>query len=131
MLNLYLLADDLFYGQIIVMEAFKISAETAYTLNEGWMNLRKLETNSEELRKRWIGENIPVSNPDTPNTSTKVSGVSWYNKDDNLGLELRPSLSKLNYDWFKKRNILKLTAMIFDLAGFIAPFVLRIKCLLQ
>ncbi|GFU13723.1 uncharacterized protein NPIL_59501, partial [Nephila pilipes] len=52
--------------------------------------------------------------------------------DDNLGLELQSLLSYLERKPpCTKRAVLKSAAHIFDPIGFISPFVVRIKCLLQ
>lgn len=46
---------------------------------------------------------------------------------------LIPSIVKLikDSDCSIKRNVFKITSMIFDQAGFYAPYVMPIKCLFQ
>ncbi|KFM63037.1 hypothetical protein X975_02648, partial [Stegodyphus mimosarum] len=130
MLNSNLYVDDLFSGATTVEEALNLSNEAVKILAEGGFNLRKFETNSLELKQKWLEEKLISLNNDTPCTSLKVLGLIWNNDEDVLGLELKPLLSSMNTDC-TKRNVLKIAAKIFDPSGFIAPFVIRIKCLLQ
>ncbi|GFU41264.1 integrase_H2C2 domain-containing protein [Nephila pilipes] len=51
--------------------------------------------------------------------------------DDTLGLDLRSLLSNFNDRECTKRNVLHNAAKLFDLSGFLSPFLIRIKCLLQ
>ena len=58
--------DDLFLGATIVAEPLKLTTESVKILREGGMNLRKFQTNSRKLRKKWL-ENIVISlNSDIP-----------------------------------------------------------------
>ncbi|KAF8783386.1 hypothetical protein HNY73_013551 [Argiope bruennichi] len=61
----------------------------------------------------------------------KVLGLVWNNIDDTLGLDLRSLFSNFNDSECTKRNVLHTAAKLFDPPGFISPFLIRIKCLLQ
>ncbi|XP_054717305.1 uncharacterized protein LOC129226700 [Uloborus diversus] len=121
--------QDLFFGANTTEEAFKLSIEAVEIMNKGGMNLRKFETNSEELRAKW-NEQDCIDNFNSDNTSLKVLGLIWNSDNDTFSVDFRNLLSKIN-DNCTKRNVLRIVAMIFDPVGFIAPFVIRMKYFLQ
>ena len=59
---------------------------------------------------------------------TKTLGVSWTANDDQFLFHYTPPSDQFQYT---KRNVLRSTATIFDPMGFLAPFVVRAKLLLQ
>ncbi|XP_054713877.1 uncharacterized protein LOC129223335 [Uloborus diversus] len=131
MLNNFIYVDDIFYGSDSVEHAFKLSTEAYNVLKEAGMNLRQFSTNSEELEKIWDKNGI-VEVQKEHNDTLKVLGLNWCNSKDVLFLnidKLSETLNKCRI--ITKRNILKVTATIFDPVGFISPFVLRAKLIMQ
>ena len=59
---------------------------------------------------------------------TKTLGVSWTVTNDQFLFHYTPPFQEFQYT---KRNVLRSTATIFDPMGFLAPFVVRAKLLLQ
>ena len=59
---------------------------------------------------------------------TKTLGVSWTANEDQFLFHYTPPSDQFQYT---KRNVLRSTATIFDPMGFLAPFVVRAKLLLQ
>ena len=59
---------------------------------------------------------------------TKTLGVSWTATDDQFLFHYTPPSDQFQYT---KRNVLRSTATIFDPMGFLAPFVVRAKLLMQ
>ncbi|XP_054709054.1 uncharacterized protein LOC129218752 [Uloborus diversus] len=131
MLNNFIYVDDIFYGSDSVEHACKLSTEAYNVLKEAGMNLRHFSTNSEELEKIWDNNGI-VEVQKEHNDTLKVLGLNWCNSKDVLFLnidKLSETLNKCRI--ITKRNILNVTATIFDPVGFISPFVLRAKLIMQ
>lgn len=131
MLNSSIYVDDLFYGAESLEQAFNLSTEAYKVLCEAGMNLRKFNTNSEVLKKRWNSYGLIKLENET-NSSFKVLGLNWCTKTDRIFLNIDPLYDTLNNcKKITKRNILKVTATIFDPVGLISPFVVRAKLLIQ
>ena len=60
--------------------------------------------------------------------TTKTLGVLWSTKDDTFFFVYSSPSSQFR---FTKRNVLKKTATVFDPLGFISPFIIRAKLLIQ
>ena len=60
--------------------------------------------------------------------TTKTLGVLWSTKDDTFFFVYSSPSSQFK---FTKRNVLKKTATVFDPLGFISPFIIRAKLLIQ
>lgn len=131
MLNNSIYVDDIFYGSDTVEHAFKLSTGAHNVLIEAGMNLRQYNTNSEELKKLWDDSGI-IQSEIEPNNSLKVLGLKWCTSTDVISLNIDNLCETLNNCRdITKRNILKVTATIFDPVGFLSPFVLRAKLLMQ
>ncbi|GFY42726.1 integrase catalytic domain-containing protein [Trichonephila inaurata madagascariensis] len=130
MLNESLYVDP-FFGSSTVEEAFKLSSGAVLILKEASMNMRKFDTNSEELKNLWRNSNSLTEINANSDSYLKVLGLVWNNSDDTVGLDLRSLLSSLNNKECTKRNVLHTAAKLFDPSGFVSPFLIRIKCLLQ
>ena len=59
---------------------------------------------------------------------TKTLGVSWTACDDQFLFKYSPPSTDFEYT---KRNVLKKTATLFDPLGFLSPFVVKAKLLMQ
>ncbi|GBN08580.1 hypothetical protein AVEN_264858-1 [Araneus ventricosus] len=94
------------------------------------MNLRKFKTNSEELRNLWYERGM-IEGEDTSVRPLKVLGIIWNIKDDIFELDVQPILNMIENLKNSKRCVLQTAANIFDPVGFVSPFNLIIKCLLQ
>lgn len=131
MLSTSLYVDDLFYGSFSVEEAFKLSADAVSILKDANMTMRKFDTNSTELKNLWKNSHPLIEVNEHSDSHLKVLGLNWNNDKDTLGLDLKSLMSVLDDNKCTKRNVLHTAAKIFDPAGFISPFLIRIKCLLQ
>ncbi|GBM04327.1 hypothetical protein AVEN_168147-1 [Araneus ventricosus] len=123
--------DDLFYGSSTIQDAFILSSDAVSILKDANMNMRKFDTNSKELKNVWLNSNSDIETNEHSDNHLKVLGLVWNNLDDTLGIDLHSLLSKLNENECTKRNVLHTAAKLFDPSGFISPFLIRIKCLLQ
>ncbi|XP_035211551.1 uncharacterized protein LOC118185757 isoform X1 [Stegodyphus dumicola] len=130
MLNSSLYVDDLYYGGDSVRESFELSSDAVSILKSGGFNLRKLRSNSRELEKLWI-ENGLSDSEIVGVQQLKVLGLNWNPDRDELSLEVKGLVDSWKTLRRTKRCVLQTAARIFDPIGLIAPFVIRIKLLLQ
>ncbi|XP_071043833.1 uncharacterized protein [Parasteatoda tepidariorum] len=127
-LNSKLYVDDLIFGLDNENQCLLIYKEIKEILREGGFNMRKWKTNSESLQiKLDQSENCNENS----NESSKVLGYVWNSKDDTLKLECKFAELSNKFNPLTKRLILKIASKIFDPLGFISPFTLRPKILLQ
>lgn len=134
-LNESLYVDDLITGDDEVTKALSISLESLNILKDAGMFLRKWQTNSKELIKLWKDLGIEVEesqNIISPNnTPSKVLGIAWNSKTDEIYFDVSKLVEFLSNRIDTKRFILQVVGRIFDPIGFLSPFVIRVKCLLQ
>ncbi|KAF8777068.1 hypothetical protein HNY73_013993 [Argiope bruennichi] len=109
------------------MEAFAFSSDDVTILRSGGFNLRKLRSNSSDLRALWVKNGFCESE----GVELKVLGLHWNPDKDVLSLEVKSLVDSLGELDNTKRCVIQTAARIFDAARLIAPFVVRIKCLLQ
>ncbi|GBM20678.1 hypothetical protein AVEN_150654-1 [Araneus ventricosus] len=128
MLDSSVYVDDLFYGGDSLEKAHQLSTDAVNVFREAGMNLRKFQTNSTELKKIWVENNVTS---ETENDNRKILGLIWNVNTDTLKLEIDGLLEMIPNLKCTKRHILKTVAKVFDPVGFISPFVIRVKCLLQ
>ncbi|XP_054709780.1 uncharacterized protein LOC129219413 [Uloborus diversus] len=130
MLNSSIYVDDLFYGAKTVEDAYKLSVDAVNIFRDAGMNLRKLKSNSNELNALWLRDNIKQD--ENLSKKSKFLGMNWNPINDSINLELTAVIesvkSKLNDT---KRTVLRTVAKIFDPVGFLQPFTVRMKILLQ
>ena len=65
---------------------------------------------------------------DSQDGVVKALGLAWNRKDDTLAISSPECSSTIP---LTKRNVLKQIAMLFDPLGFVSPFVIVAKMLLQ
>ncbi|XP_035228150.1 uncharacterized protein LOC118200306 [Stegodyphus dumicola] len=131
MLNSSLYADDLCYGGESVESAFSLSSEAVSILRDASFNLRKLNTNSKELYDLWVQEGLCEESRSERDSKLKVLGLVWNLEEDGLKVDVTSLLSSLESLRNSKRSVLSTAVKVFDPVGFISPFVVRIKRLMQ
>lgn len=130
-LNSQLFVDDLISGLENENQSFEIYKQIKEILREGGFNMRKWKTNSEILQKEL---NEAENYSESLNDFSKVLGYIWDSNNDTLKLE--SEFVKINdqsnqFNPLTKRLLLKIASKIYDPIGFITPFTLRPKILLQ
>lgn len=123
--------DDFIVSSREVDDAHTISTAARDILQDAGMKLCKWVTNSPELRARWTGnamEQTLVS--DSSGNVLKVLGLVWRPESDAFVFDFK-LLSVLERKENTKRNVLQTSSRIFDPIGFLTPFTVRVKCLLQ
>ncbi|GBL68829.1 hypothetical protein AVEN_238564-1 [Araneus ventricosus] len=99
------------------------------------MTLHKWQTNNEELQKLWVkkdmvsGDSSQVVEPS--GLPFKVLGVSWNKGEDSLYFDVQNLVTFLSGRVNSKRCLLHAIGRIFDPVGFLNPFGLRVKLLMQ
>ena len=151
-----LYVDDLVCGESSVEKAFKIYQSAKRMMLEGGFNLRKWNSNSNELLRRiQIAESMLDDSPSHKPTSTgviteeeesyaksitsncmttdfsKVLGVIWDSNSDDFMFDFFELVKYARSLPPSKRSLLRVTAKIFDPLGLLAPFVIRLKALFQ
>ncbi|XP_055928649.1 uncharacterized protein LOC129959781 [Argiope bruennichi] len=129
MLNSGLYVDDLYFGTDSVMEAFALSSDAVAILRSGGFKLRKLRSSNSDLRALWVKNAFCESEEE--GGELKVLGLNWNPNKDVLSLEVKGLVDSLGGLNNTKRCVLQTAERIFDPVGLIAPFVIRVKCLLQ
>ncbi|XP_053964351.1 uncharacterized protein LOC128867266 [Anastrepha ludens] len=117
--------DDLLTGSDSIESLTQIQQEVNIILESAGLKLAKWfsnhtsSSNSESLQKL-----LQLSDTD----STKTLGIHWQPKDDIFRFILEDNFSELRAT---KRNILSVSARLFDPLGLLAPLVTKAKILLQ
>lgn len=129
MLNECLYVDDLISGVDEERKGLEMSANIKQLLIDASFNMRKWKSNSKELQKRFNEEysSLKVSDED------KVLGYRWNSSEDTLGLEMRGFLEKdgMKLNATTKREVLKMIGRLYDPIGFLNPFIVTAKILMQ
>ncbi|GFR24658.1 transposable element Tcb2 transposase [Trichonephila clavata] len=130
MLNSSLYVDDLFYGTDTVKNTYRITSDAVDILKHASMNLCKFNSNSQELKDLGLSNNIAVSSSLEP---AKILGLNWNITDeDSIRIETSALEQCIKHiKDIKKRSVLQLVAKIYDPTGFISPFIMNFKILLQ
>ncbi|GFY36931.1 integrase catalytic domain-containing protein [Trichonephila clavipes] len=135
LLNKFLYVDDVLGGQSTVSSAYTTSVECVQIFNEANIPLHKWATNSAELRELW--EKNGFSTETSSNSigqnmiNYKVLGISWDTDRDVFYFDIESLLSFISKRTDTKRFLLQVAGRIFDPLGFIAPYVIRLKILIQ
>ncbi|GIY55527.1 reverse transcriptase [Caerostris darwini] len=131
MLNGSLYADDLCHGADDVETAFNLSSDAVSILSDASFNLGKLHTNSKQLHDLWIQNVLCEENSFEKDNKLKVLGLVWNLEEDMLRVDVTSLLESLKFLENTKRSVLSTAAKVFDPVGFLSPFVVRIKRLMQ
>nr|CAH7762629.1 unnamed protein product [Callosobruchus chinensis] len=117
--------DDLVVAVDNEKDAERIFCEAKQVLATASMNLRKWCSNNLKLRK------IMDCKPTAKVEIRKVLGILWEPSDDVLMINLDPVLEKSQLQMVTKRIVLQTVSKIFDPLGFLSPFIVRAKIILQ
>ncbi|KAF8788533.1 hypothetical protein HNY73_006564 [Argiope bruennichi] len=101
------------------------------------MELRKWKINSVELRDKWREAGLEMDeenysiNDNSALTPCKVLGLAWDSDLDIFQFDTRSLEKFLSKKINSKRYVLQVAGRIFDPVGFLGPFTIKIKCLIQ
>ncbi|XP_043203579.1 uncharacterized protein LOC122371370 [Amphibalanus amphitrite] len=125
-----LYCDDLLTSLKTEEEAEKFIQETRQIFSEAKMNMRKWASNRKLAAVEDDRSNsIPL--PDGETEEKRVLGVVWAPTDDSLRFDPSSLVSLSDSLRPTKRNVLRISARIFDPLGLLTPFTVRTKMLLK
>ena len=116
-----LYVDNLISGEDTPIKAIQLYNKSKYMFKDISMNLREWASNSPEVM-----QNIPDEDHAKGNT-TKVLGLEWKPQNDTISIRYKNKPINVA----SKRQILKITAGVFDPLGLFTPVTLRSKILLR
>ena len=140
--------DDLYHATDTVEEAISISKDLKNLLLLGGFNLTKWSSNSLETMKSIPEEDqnpndtkeytilppIPTFGEKDEQTSTtdteRVLGIQWSVSRDSFVINSK-TFKKVDLENPTQRKILKSVSSIYDPIGFIAPFTVRLRTIMQ
>ncbi|GFT74752.1 integrase catalytic domain-containing protein [Nephila pilipes] len=135
LLNKFVYVDDVLGGQSTVASAYTTSVECVQIFSEANMPFHQWATNSAELRELWEKNGFSIetsSNSIGQNMiNYKVLGISWDTDRDVFYFDIENLLSFISKGTDTKRFLLQVAGRIFDSLGLIAPYVIRLKVLIQ
>ncbi|GFT86752.1 integrase catalytic domain-containing protein [Nephila pilipes] len=135
LLNKFVYVDDVLGGQSTVASACTTRVKCVQIFSEANMLLHKWATNSAELRELWEKNGFSIetsSNSVGQNMiSYKVIRISWDTDRDVFYFDVENLLSFISKRTDTKRFLLQVADRIFDRLGLIAPYVIRLKVLIQ
>ena len=150
-----LYVDDLLTGADNVQEGFELYQDSKELMAKGAFNLRKWNSNSNELlqlinnkeesvaQTKTEKSNSLVEEEDesfikstvgptrTADTLVKTLGVCWNTATDEISFDFTMLIESANTMQATKRSLLQLTAKVFDPLGLLSPFSITMKCKFQ
>ena len=139
-----LYVDDLVSGVSSISEGKHFFNVAKRIMSEGVFELRKWVTNSPELSAHMKAQDKPShsgstgddltyfeSMSHTERTNKTVLGVTWDTKSDEFVFNFDSLLDKCHRMSNTKRELLSVSASVFDPLGILAPITARIKTIFQ
>ena len=121
--------DDLLRSLLDEIGAINLIRNLEKLLANRGFNLTKFNSNSESVLKAVPPEKrATTSSLEFENSITRALGVKWDLQEDNFMYTVDSNLSS---DTCTKRQILKKTSTVFDPLGFLTPFTLVAKIIIQ
>ncbi|XP_064462067.1 uncharacterized protein LOC135372371 [Ornithodoros turicata] len=120
--------DDLVVGADTVEHAASLYCEAKAILQEGGMKLVKWSTNDSTLQARFEADRVA---PAKSAIMKKVLGLSWDTDSDEVLYSLKSFFEFLEKRSDTKRYVLQAVSRVYDPLGYIAPYVITAKILLQ
>ncbi|XP_008484679.1 uncharacterized protein LOC103521349, partial [Diaphorina citri] len=118
--------DDICSSVSSESEACELQSQLVAMFKTGGFQLSKWASNSSTLLSRIPDEDKLESCLKWDDSSLKVLGLMWHPVTDSFSFEVNIKTTVCT-----KRNVLKLTASIFDVLGLIAPVTLYAKLLIK
>ncbi|GFT41951.1 reverse transcriptase domain-containing protein [Nephila pilipes] len=135
LLDTCLYVDDVISGADDISEALKISKDADTIMKDASMKLRKWNSNDQALMKTWEYEGLEThprhSENDSGVQSSKVLGIPWNVIHDYFTIDVKGLLELDTSKPVTKRIVLQSAGKIYDPVGFLSPYTIKLKCLLQ
>ncbi|GFS79408.1 reverse transcriptase domain-containing protein [Nephila pilipes] len=135
LLDTCLYVDDVISGADDISQALKISKDADTIMKDASMKLRKWNSNDQALMKTWEYEGLEThprhSENDSGVQSSKVLGIPWNVIHDYFTIDVKGLLELDTSKPVTKRIVLQSAGKIYDPVGFLSPYTIKLKCLLQ
>ncbi|GFU48491.1 reverse transcriptase domain-containing protein [Nephila pilipes] len=135
LLDTCLYVDDVISGADDISQALKISKDADTIMKDASMKLRKWNSNDQALMKTWEYEGLETyprhSENDSGVQSSKVLGIPWNVIHDYFTIDVKGLLELDTSKPVTKRIVLHSAGKIYDPVGFLSPYTIKLKCLLQ
>ncbi|GFU52718.1 integrase catalytic domain-containing protein [Trichonephila clavipes] len=135
MLDTCLYVDDVISGADDISQALKMSKDAETIMKNASMKLRKWNSNDQTLMRTWEREGLETHprHPDDSSKipSSKVLGIPWDVVHDYFTIDVKGLLQLDTSKTITKRIVLQSAGKIYDPVGFLSPYTIRLKCLLQ
>ncbi|GFY25482.1 uncharacterized protein TNCV_2486021 [Trichonephila clavipes] len=133
-LNQTLYVDDFLCGNVSVQEALTTCVESRQILKDASVDLQKWRTDSSKQNQRLKSLNFELDeHKELLNTliASKVLGVALNEKSDTFYFDSSDLETFLSKRINTKRYLLQAASRLFDPVGFVGPYTIRIKCLIE
>ncbi|GFX07325.1 integrase catalytic domain-containing protein [Trichonephila clavipes] len=114
MLDTCLYVDDVISGADDISQDLKVSKDAETIMKNARMKLRKWNSNDQTLMRTWEKEGLET-HPRHPDDSSKIPSTSAIDTSKPI----------------TKRIVLQSAGKIYEPVGFLSPYTIRLKCLLQ
>ncbi|GFU76788.1 integrase catalytic domain-containing protein [Trichonephila clavipes] len=135
MLDTCLYVDDVISGADDISQALKVSKDAERIMKNASMKLRKWNSNDQTLMRTWEREGLETHprHPDDSSKipSSKVLGIPWDVVHDYFTIDVKGLLQLDTSKPITKRIVLQSAGKIYDPVGFLSPYTIRLKFLLQ
>ncbi|GFY36409.1 integrase catalytic domain-containing protein [Trichonephila clavipes] len=134
MLDTCLYVNDVISGADDISQALKVSKDAETIMKNASMKLRKWNSNDQTLMRTWEEEGLETHprHPDDSSKipSSKVLGIPWDAVHDYFTIDVK-GLLQLDTSKPITKIVLQSAGKIYDPVGFLSPYTIRLKCLLQ
>ncbi|GFR20900.1 reverse transcriptase domain-containing protein, partial [Trichonephila clavata] len=135
MLDTCLYVDDVISGAENISQALKLSKDADTIMKSASMTLRKWNSNNQTLMRTWKGEGLEIHPRHSEDSSqiplSKVLGIPWNVVHDYFTIDVKGLLELDTSKPITKRVVLQSAGKIYHPVGFLSPYTIRLKCLLQ
>ncbi|XP_076302125.1 uncharacterized protein LOC143220345, partial [Lasioglossum baleicum] len=122
--------DDILSGADTTYEALQVQKSIIGLCRAGGFTLKKWNANRSALLSKLPSDSLATSSslPWHPELGCSALGLTWHPDTDDLSFSVKPPSS---FPILTKRHVLSQIAKLFDPLGWLAPFVIRGKILMQ
>lgn len=129
--------DDLMSGVETEDEAVQMYEDSTGIMNEAGLELRKWKSNSSKMKERFRRDGVAAESmktiTDDASDTYKLLGISYDSESDTFMFKVEDIFTKANTyrKRITKRIILKVSPMLYDPLGWLNPFIVKVKLIIQ
>ena len=119
--------DDVLFGADTKSMTIQIRNQVEGVLQKGGLDLRKWASNCADLSPNSDEVSDPLYIEPEDKSYKKILGISWNPKDDLFTIQI----SNIDTSVIKKSSVLSHIARLYDPLGWLSPFIVKAKILMQ